>query len=649
MKISVLEVLPTLKRAGAERMVVSLVSGLDRDRFEPAVVSLYDAFPAGFEAELEERGIPVWHLGKRPGLDLRMYPRLMKVFRDFKPAVVHTHSYVLRYTWPVTKAAKVHTVHNLASKEVDFTGRLIHRAAFRTGVAAVAVGGEVARSFREFYGFEPAATILNGIETPRCSARQQWRAANGFGEDDVLIVSVARLDPQKNPLGLIEAFARAGCPRCHLLMVGDGSLRCSAPRVHFLGVRTDVAEILSSADIFALASHWEGTPLSVMEAMAAGLPVVATRVGGVPELVEHGTTGLLVAPGDMQSFAAALAAVARDPQRRRELGEAARNAAARFSVTAMVASYSRLFERLAGRAVMTARVVLLTTNLARGGAETQVAQLALALRRRGWTISVISMVRPSAFESELAAAGVPVFSLDMQPGSLNPLPLARLASLMRKLRPHVLHSHMFHANILARAIRLIFPVPVVISTAHSLIESSRRSPDARRREWLYRVTDKLADATVCVSAAGAERYAAIGAASAKRLRVIPNSVDTTRFRPEPGATRERRVHLVSRGPSDVEEGLPHADRGHGRAAAGGVAHRGYGRAGRGIARARRPARRQRPLFGRAGRHCGTHEHLRRLRAIVGRRGPARGAARSGRERPALCRYWRGRCARSGSR
>ncbi len=170
---------------------------------------------------------------------------------------------------------------------------------------------------------------------------------------------------------------------------------------------------------------------------------------------------------------------------------------------------------------MSARLVLLTTNLARGGAETQVAQLAVALRRRGWTVSVVSLVRPTAFENELAAARVPVFWS----------PPLRLASLMRMLRPHVLHCHMFHANILGRAMRLIFPIPVVISTAHSIVESSRRSPDASRREWLYRLTGPLADATVCVSAAGAQRYAAIHAASPKRLRVIPNCVDTARFRP----------------------------------------------------------------------------------------------------------------------
>jgi hypothetical protein len=171
---------------------------------------------------------------------------------------------------------------------------------------------------------------------------------------------VARLEPQKNPLGLIEAFARAfgDSPRGRLLLAGDGSLReatreaCArlgvTGRVHFLGVRTDVVELLAACDLFALSSHFEGSPLSVMEAMAAGLPVVATAVGGVPELVADGQTGLLVPPGDVRSFADALTCLAGNPGRRCEMAMAAVPRAAAFSVDAMAARYAALFERLAG-------------------------------------------------------------------------------------------------------------------------------------------------------------------------------------------------------------------------------------------------------------------------------------------------------------
>jgi glycosyltransferase involved in cell wall biosynthesis len=306
-KIRVLQVIATLKRAGAERVAVALARGLDPALFETEVVSLYDAFPGGFEDELEEAGVNVRHLGKRRGFDARIYRRLAAVVREFRPAIVQTHSYVLRYALPACRLAAgvkprmVHTVHNEAEREVEWVGRLLHRAAFRMGVVPVAVSALVAESFKKVYGFKPQ-TIPNGVETGglwRPGERDAWRAAHGFGASDGLVVSVARLDPQKNPLALIERFAAAlgPNPRWHLLLAGEGSLRQTAEarasalglaeRVRFLGMTRDIAGLLSACDIFALASEWEGSPVSIVEAMAAGLPVVATAVGGVPELVDE--------------------------------------------------------------------------------------------------------------------------------------------------------------------------------------------------------------------------------------------------------------------------------------------------------------------------------------------------------------------------
>ena len=173
---------------------------------------------------------------------------------------------------------------------------------------------------------------------------------------------MGRFEPQKNPLGLIAAFARAaaGRPALRLAMAGEGSLLEAsralaeklgvAGRVSFLGLLRRVPEMLSACDLFALASHWEGAPMAVIEAMAARLPVVATAVGGVPELVVDGVTGLLTPPGDAAALAAALAALADDPERRRRLGEAAGLRAAGFDVSAMVESYAAFFEEAAGRA-----------------------------------------------------------------------------------------------------------------------------------------------------------------------------------------------------------------------------------------------------------------------------------------------------------
>jgi glycosyltransferase involved in cell wall biosynthesis len=364
-KIRVLEVLASLRRAGAERVAVSIASGIDATKFETAVVSLYDAVVGDLESVLAEQRVPVWRLGKRRGFDPRMWLRLGRTFRRVRPDIIHTHSYVLRYVLPASAAIShariVHTVHNVAEREVEPFGRLVHRIAFRSGTVPVAISSEIARSFRAMYGIDPAAVIPNGVDVRagfRADARRVWRQAHGFADGDLLMVSLARLEPQKDPEALLDAFARGLADRrdACLIMAGEGSLleACRrraaglgiARRVLFAGLCQDVPELLSACDLFASASKWEGSPVSILEAMAARLPVVATMVGGVPEVVENGVTGLLVKPEDTDGLARALRELSRDESRRREMGAAAAERVQRFDSSKMVESYGALFERL---------------------------------------------------------------------------------------------------------------------------------------------------------------------------------------------------------------------------------------------------------------------------------------------------------------
>jgi glycosyltransferase involved in cell wall biosynthesis len=175
------------------------------------------------------------------------------------------------------------------------------------------------------------------------------------------------------------------------------------------------------------------------------------------------------------------------------------------------------------------RVILLSTNMARGGAETQVAGMAVELRRRGWDVHVVSLVQPTAFRDELAKARVPLHA----PG----VPL--VPALLCRLRPQIVHCHMFHANVLGRLLRLMMPFPGVISTLHSMAETGRNSTDIRGRDLAYRVTNSLADVTVAVSAAVAERHSKV----CPGARVIPNGVDVERFRPDPELRTRMRSEL----------------------------------------------------------------------------------------------------------
>jgi len=184
-----------------------------------------------------------------------------------------------------------------------------------------------------------------------------WRGREGFAPEDVLFVCVASLKPQKNHALLLEAFSQglASEPRAHLLLVGDGALRPKLKkqantlglrdRIHFLGIRTDIPEVLNAADVFVLSSEWEGNPLSVMEAMAAGKPVISTAVGGIPELVKEGKSGLLVPRGDVSVLARAMSLLSKNQELRRAIGSAAsEQAVERFDVQAMTEAYASLYE-----------------------------------------------------------------------------------------------------------------------------------------------------------------------------------------------------------------------------------------------------------------------------------------------------------------
>jgi glycosyltransferase involved in cell wall biosynthesis len=184
----------------------------------------------------------------------------------------------------------------------------------------------------------------------------------GISPTAVVFTCVARFYPQKNVAGVVKAYARIAREPflSTLLLAGDGPLRGEVVRlvselgltdqVRFLGIRRDIEDILSASDVFALASNWEGTPISIMEAMTAGLPVVATEVGGVPHCVRNGVTGLLVPPGNVEALAGALKDLARDGAKRAEMGRAgAKFASESFDAATMAKRYQDLYVALLGQ------------------------------------------------------------------------------------------------------------------------------------------------------------------------------------------------------------------------------------------------------------------------------------------------------------
>jgi glycosyltransferase involved in cell wall biosynthesis len=369
----VFQILPSLVVGGAERLVVHLVEHLSRERFVPVCICLESPLGTHYEARVRALGVPLYFLGKGAGASGSVLRQLNALFRQYRPAVVHTHIIGLNYAYPLMlryrTPARVHTMHSLAQHEVGVrVGAWVRTLAFRYrigGVVPVAVADEVRASIQQLYGYPDPPLIPNGIPTdeyaPDPDRRVQWRQAHGIEPYATVLVHVGRFAPPKNHALLIEAFAqvRTDAP-LYLLLVGGGELEHAVReqvtqlglenRVRFLGVRADVADILRASDVFVLSSRWEGNPLSVMEAMAAGLPVVSTGVGGVPELVREGETGLLVPSEDAGALAQAMQALVDDPVRRQAMGAAARqHAVAHFDIRHTVRGYEQLYEALLKR------------------------------------------------------------------------------------------------------------------------------------------------------------------------------------------------------------------------------------------------------------------------------------------------------------
>jgi glycosyltransferase involved in cell wall biosynthesis len=369
----VLQVIPAFTVGGAEWMAAYLAAHLPADQFRRGVVSLHGARGSPIEEYLSQCEVPVYYINKRRGFDPTTWLRLYRLLRTLQPAIVHTHQTVGRYVYPACWAARqkiiVHTVHNIAIGEIHSRfWRRFQGWAYRRGVLPVSIAQEVTRTFTEEYRRAPVAEIPNAIPTERYAPdparRAVWRSQHAVPRDALVFTCVAGLRPQKNHRLLLQAFAQAApqLPDVLLLLVGPPdrldpayaeSLKALAQelglgqRVRFLGSRADVPDILRATDVFVLSSDYEGNPLSVLEAMAAGLPVISTAVGGVPELVQHSATGLLVPPSDAGALAEAMTQLGRNTAQRAAMGDAARQTALeRFDVRTMSRAYATLYQQL---------------------------------------------------------------------------------------------------------------------------------------------------------------------------------------------------------------------------------------------------------------------------------------------------------------
>lgn len=355
--MKIIQVLPYFCFGGAETMCENLTCALRKLGHEVTVVSLYNEHTP-ISQRMEAAGVPIVYLDKKLGLDLSMIPKLTAIFREEKPDVVHTHLDVIKYAVPAAKLAGVkrcvHTVHSVAHKEAE--GRLqklSNRFFYHAGWSVpVALSREVQQTILAFYGLpeEAVPVVMNGIDLSRCMPKKDYAMADPWH-----FVHVGRLDTPKNQERLLRAFRKVldTHPRAQLTLVGDGDLR---PRLEavtaeldlgdaviFAGMQENVRPFLAEADIFVLTSDYEGIPMTILEAMGTGLPIVSTAVGGVPDVLADGKTGLLTAP-DVEAVAEACQMLATDASLRETLGRAALEDSVRFSAQTMAKAYLDIYQ-----------------------------------------------------------------------------------------------------------------------------------------------------------------------------------------------------------------------------------------------------------------------------------------------------------------
>jgi sugar transferase (PEP-CTERM/EpsH1 system associated) len=361
---------------GLENGVVNLINHLPPSRWRHAVVSLTDV-DASFAARIRTPGVALHALHKPPGQGFKQWPALARLFRQLRPAIVHTRNLAALEAqlpaWWAGVPGRVHGEHGRDAEDPDGTSRKHQwmRRAYRPFVHhTIALGRELADYSAQRIGVPPGRlhTIYNGVDTgrfhPTPDGRRAPLAGSPFNDPALWVVgTVGRMQTVKAQPVLARAFVLALQQqptlrdRLRLVLVGDGPLRDECESVlrqagvaelaWFAGERGDVPDVMRGLDCFVLPSLAEGISNTILEAMASGLPVLATAVGANRELVVPGATGRLVPPGDAGALAEGLVQMAQDAEVMAAQGRGGRQRVEqRFSLGSMVAAYENVYQRV---------------------------------------------------------------------------------------------------------------------------------------------------------------------------------------------------------------------------------------------------------------------------------------------------------------
>ncbi|WP_036171747.1 TIGR03088 family PEP-CTERM/XrtA system glycosyltransferase [Massilia sp. 9096] len=364
----------SLDYGGVETLIVESINRMPADRYRHAVVCLTKY--TDFANKITRPDVELFSLHKPPGLALATHAKLFKLLRRLRPAILHTYNLAaVEYAATAMLAGvpvRVHAEHGRDARDpqgLNAKHNLLRRLLVPAIDCYVPVSLDLQRWLRDVVGIPDAKNLLidNGVDTARFAPDAGAAPPPGCPDWDgcFVIGTVGRVQDVKDHATLVHAFAmlRERLPqhahRLRLAIAGDGPLRPAlaaqveqaglADLVWLAGARSDIAAIMQRFSVFALSSIAEGTPVTLLEAMACGLPIVSTRVGGIPDLVPEGVAGALVPAQDPAALAAALAPYVTDPALAQRQGAAARQRIEqRYSIQAMLSAYLSLYDRLTG-------------------------------------------------------------------------------------------------------------------------------------------------------------------------------------------------------------------------------------------------------------------------------------------------------------
>ena len=369
--IPILFVLPTLGTGGSERVVFNLCLHLDRHLFSPVVA----AFRGGtLKKEMIDAGIPVHVLNRCGGVDLRLVLKLIYLIHSYQVRVVNSHHFVsLFYAFVATRLMGVPIIHTEHSRWEMEGLRPFWNRCFKFFLLRIefvnAVSHEAFLYLRHIYCVKKkkAAFIPNGIDInlfKRFREEPITRASLGLDSDDIIVGNVGNFRKEKNQKLLVRAVSIIKDTGTDIpikaIFVGDGPYRAEVQSlatelglredVIFLGTRTDVPRLYSIFDIYCLPSRFEGLPLTLLEAMAAGVPVIGTDVLGIREIIRNNENGILVTDNSPQQLAVAILNLAKNAKSKTFLSENGFQLVSKhYSLENFVGNYELLFQRLTGK------------------------------------------------------------------------------------------------------------------------------------------------------------------------------------------------------------------------------------------------------------------------------------------------------------